>query len=147
MLYWGKLICWILLLRRTVSCSAAGPLPGLKFSSGLSLSEPKPYKIFQLTTKNQATAREKRFPTFATVNLPLWCRTKDHRQWQPPRLAGHLLARLCRFAAWANDSKMDGWAVGRFLDILADTKKFSFSRTQRERTGTLHGAPSPGWFL
>ena len=37
-----------------------------------------------------------------------------------------------RFAAWANDSKMDGWAVGRFLDILADTKKFSFSRTQRD---------------
>ena len=33
-----------------------------------------------------------------------------------------------RFAAWANDSKMDGWAVGRFLD----TKKFSFSRTQRD---------------
>ena len=23
-----------------------------------------------------------------------------------------------RFAAWANDSKMDGWAVGRILDIL-----------------------------
>ena len=73
MLYWGKLICWIPLLWRTVSCSAAGPLPGLKFSSGLSLSEPKPYKIFQQTTKNQATAREKRFPTFATVNQAYLC--------------------------------------------------------------------------
>ena len=37
-----------------------------------------------------------------------------------------------RFAAWVNDSKMDGWAVGRFLDILADTKTLSFSRTQRD---------------
>ena len=111
MLYWGKLICWILLLRRTVSCSAAGPLPGLKFSSGLSLSEPKPYKIFQQTTKNQATAREKRFPTFATVNLPLWCRTKDHRQRQPPRLAGHLrVARLC--AALQLEQTTQRWTVG-----------------------------------
>ena len=127
MLYWGKLICWILLLRRTVSCSAAGPLPGLKFSSGLSLSEPKPYKMFQQTTKNQATAREKRFPTFATVNLPLWCRT-NHRQRQPPRLAGHLLARLC--AALQLEQTTQRWTVG--LLAVSWTLRSSASHERRE---------------
>ena len=89
----------------------------------------KPYKVFHQTTKNQATAREKRFPTFATVNLPLWCQTKDHRQWQPPRLASHLLARLC--AALQLEQTTQRWTVG-LLGVSWTSWRTLRSSTQRD---------------
>ena len=130
MLYWGKLICWILLLRRTVSCSAA---PRFKIFVW-------PVTIWAQTLQNIATNNEEsgysKRTAFSNIcdNQPTSVMSDEGSSSTTTTTFGWSSSRkvVRRFAVWANDSKMDGWAVGHFLDILADTKKFSFSQTQRD---------------
>ena len=107
MLYWGKLICWILLLRRTVSCSAASRFKIFVW----------PVTIWAQTLQNISTNNEesgyskrKAFsnicdsqPTSVMLDEGSSSTTTTTFGWS----SSHKVVR--RFAAWANDWR---WTVG-----------------------------------
>ena len=119
---------------------AAPQLPGFKFSSEpaiaslscASLSEPTSYKKVQQMTSNQAWLKRQKsvFEHLRQSCQPTCVMSIANDQYILVVNNHHVglvnfLKGCATFAAWAKDSKVDGWAFGRFLDSLADTKNYS----------------------